>query len=1016
MALSNDLISQFVKITNDRTEDKSESTVYGTIVEVNGSKCVRIDGSDIATPIQSTTSVGVGDRVTVMIKNHTAIVTGNLSNPSARYIDISDQTDQITRLGILVADKVDTKDFVAEKGRIDNLVADNVLIREDLIAQSGTIKILTSDNVTIKERLTAAEGDIGTLKTEKLSADSAVIKNLQSDVAGIDTLIFGSATGTTIQSSFANAVIAQLGDAQIKSAMIQSISAGKITSGDIITNNVKVKSSDGRMIISDQTMQISDAVRVRVQIGKDASNDYSINVWDASGNLMFSKGGITDAAIKTAIIRNDMVSETANISASKLDIDSLFEEINGSTKTIKSTKVYLDENKQTLDVVFKSLSDTVTSQGTAISVIQGQITSKVWQQDINTATGEMSTQYSTLSQELSGFKTTVSSTYATNSTVQSVESTFQQTANGLTARLNDMRIGGRNLIVRSTETVGRYIDTSGAEVAATACSISVYISINPSTGYVFTKNTGTKDNYFRYAWYTSDKTYIGRAANANNEFSWTSPSNAYYVRISYPSECKVKFEKGTMATDWSPAPEDVASDILAASKSATNYLNFSTSGLVVGNHTATTLSKNVLIDSEAVKIRTGTTVNAVFGGDIIELAKDNDAATISMLKGAFKIYYDADNSDGGFGVYGLTSDGKERLAFQPVNENNNLTLGWGGYADKANSTNLYGHKMYLTTNEDIILNPGSGNVQIDGNIILSNGKNLFGTNTAGALRAMAIWNANNQLLFGYGSYSNSEGTVFYDGNDVSVRSKKDIRLTSTTDIIADPGSGTFKVDGNIILPNAKILYGMNAAGTTRSIATLNASNQLLFGYGSYSSSEGTVFYDGNDVNIRSKNDVRFTTAHEVIILQDGDGNATYNAFFRPESNAKCTLGTNANRWYAVYAANATIQTSDIREKENVIPLSDAHSKLFDRLKPVQYNFIEGTGKLCYGLIAQDVLASMSELGIGEHDLDLVHHDTWFDEGTKTEKDSFGVAYANLIAMLIHEVQKLKIELNTLKTA
>jgi hypothetical protein len=390
----------------------------------------------------------------------------------------------------------------------------------------------------------------------------------------------------------------------------------------------------------------------------------------------------------------------------------------------------------------------------------------------------------------------------------------------------------------------------------------------------------------------------------------------------------VKFEVGTKATDWTPAPEDVDDSIANASKTATNYLNFSGTGLVVGDHTASTLGKNVLIDSEAVKVRTGSTVNAIFGADIIELAKSNESATISMLNGAFKIYYDNTIEDGGFGIYGRTTSGQMRLAFQPVNENNNLTLGWGSYADKANSTNLYGHKMYLTTNEDIILNPGSGNVQMDGNVVLTHGKNLFGKKTDGTIRSLAI---------------------------------------------------------------------------------LNASNQMLFGYGSYSNNEGTVFYDGNDVTIRSKNDIRFTTANETVMLQDGDGSDTYTAFFRPNSNAKCTLGTNANRWYAVYASNATIQTSDAREKENLIALDDRHSKLFDKLRPVQFNFINGNGRRCYGLIAQEVLSAMEELGIGEHDLDLVHHDTWFDEESQTTKESFGVAYANLIAMLIHEVQQLKRE-------
>jgi hypothetical protein len=235
-------------------------------------------------------------------------------------------------------------------------------------------------------------------------------------------------------------------------------------------------------------------------------------------------------------------------------------------------------------------------------------------------------------------------------------------------------------------------------------------------------------------------------------------------------------------------------------------------------------------------------------------------------------------------------------------------------------------------------------------------------------------------------------------------------LTTNEDIILNPGSGNVQMDGNVVLTNGKNLFGKTTDNVMRSMAVLNASNYMLFGYGSYSNNEGAVFYDGNNITMRSKNDITFQSVNETVVLQDGDGNATYSAFFRPGSNARCTLGTNDNRWYAVYASNATIQTSDIREKENIVSLDDSHSSLFDMLRPVQYNFINGNGRICYGLIAQDVIAAMADLGIGEHDLDLVHH----DPGTDDTDDTYGLAYANLIALLIHEVQKLKREIVTIK--
>ena len=293
---------------------------------------------------------------------------------------------------------------------------------ERLDAYDAKIDNLDATYATV-EQLEVEQGRIDTLESTSLTAESAEIKNLQSEVADIDTLIFGSASGTTIQTSFANAVIAQLGNAQIKSAMIESLAADKIAAGDIITNNVRVLSEDGKLLISDETIQISDDTRVRVQIGKDASNDYSVNVWDADGKLMFSAGGITDAAIKDAIIRDDMVSDNANIKASKLDISSLFTEINNSTETINSNKVLIDTDAGTLDVAFTKMtsdiddiSDTVTTQGTALSVVQSQISSKVWQSDIDTATKDLATeasvttlsdQYSTLNQTVSGISATV---------------------------------------------------------------------------------------------------------------------------------------------------------------------------------------------------------------------------------------------------------------------------------------------------------------------------------------------------------------------------------------------------------------------------------------------------------------------------------------------------------------------------------------------------------------------------------------------------------------------------------
>ena len=95
-------------------------------------------------------------------------------------------------------------------------------------------------------------------------------------------------------------------------------------------------------------------------------------------------------------------------------------------------------------------------------------------------------------------------------------------------------------------------------------------------------------------------------------------SGAYVIL--YPTEvgnyidvCGIKLEAGNKPTDWSPAPEDVDTDINEAAKTATNYMKFQNNGLVIGNMTAGTLGKNVLIDNDSVDIRNGNTILASYG-------------------------------------------------------------------------------------------------------------------------------------------------------------------------------------------------------------------------------------------------------------------------------------------------------------------------------------------------------------------------------------------------------------------
>lgn len=100
MALSKDIIKQFTKIVNDSNKkEEQEKTVNATYKKIDNVEYIQIDGSDILTPVTSTVQADDGDRVKVLIKNHSAIITGNITNPSASSTSVNNIKDKVDENG-----------------------------------------------------------------------------------------------------------------------------------------------------------------------------------------------------------------------------------------------------------------------------------------------------------------------------------------------------------------------------------------------------------------------------------------------------------------------------------------------------------------------------------------------------------------------------------------------------------------------------------------------------------------------------------------------------------------------------------------------------------------------------------------------------------------------------------------------------------------------------------------------------------------------------------------------------
>jgi|GEM_PF-4128488 len=122
----------------------------------------------------------------------------------------------------------------------------------------------------------------------------------------------------------------------------------------------------------------------------------------------------------------------------------------------------------------------------------------------------------------------------------------------------------------------------------------------------------------------------------------------------------------------------------------------------------------------------------------------------------------------------------------------------------------------------------------------------------------------------------------------------------------------------------------------------------------------------------------------------------------PAENERYDLGESGQRWNDVWAVN-TWTSSDKALKNSIKSISENHSKLFDKLKPVTYKLkSDKSEKTRFGLIAQDVEKAIKQAGIDPKTLNLFH-----DGQTKKGRSTKSLNYTELISMCVNEIQKLK---------
>ena len=888
-----------------------------------------------------------------------------------------------------------------------DLVSAKQVITDKITAFEGEFETINTNYLEVNKKLTVLDAEIENLDVMELTAKVAKIETsyvskeyvqdlyatkaevhvLDVDLERVNTLLAGSVTAGSTQTIVLNADNTTISNALIKSAMIDSVVADKVTAGTIDASSIHFKSQSGRLDIFGETLQVKDATRTRVQIGKDGTGDYALSQWDAQGNLMWDSRGAKAAAIKDKIIVNDMVSDNAGIEGKKINITSLVKEINDGTEVIKSSHILVDGANQSLSVVYNTITGDISTLSTALSVEQGKISSLIT--DVSQAKGDVSTlqtNYSSLTQTVNGINSTVSS----HST--SIEN------------LNSMEIGGRNLILNTrpdkviphnvtSKWTGEIVDEataiSGKAMQMTCTQAgaqgfyimelqkltpgkkytwSVYIkaSKNINIGSVGSEQYGQRTCSVTNAWQRFKHTFT---ANDNARYAFTFYSSSLWAVGDIVWYHSLILVEGDKAPTWVPAPEDVDASIKTVSDKTSTLeqtVNGFSGRISSVETTANNASSKVTEITATVNGLTTTVANKTDKGAII--------STINQSAEAIKIQASKLELTGYVTMTNLSTSGQTTI------DGGNIKTGTITAAKIASGS--------ITA------------TQIAGSTITA-AKIASGTITATQIAANTITGA-----------KIASKTITADKISVTSLSALTANLGTVT-AGSLTSNTTISVSTNLTVGNN--IYLNQNVNTTKYIY-FNSSNYIRnlytnsYNYITLNSNYRCALVSGStSVYAFGNTGEAGISANGNVVLQGGNAGGVEHygkyydsnwssGWFRPRQPGTALGSSGASyRWYRLYAANTCSTSSDIRLKTNVKKYDVRYESMYMDLKPVTYELISTPGKTQCGLIAQWVKEAMDKNGIGENEFALYEHDI--------REDSYSISYEQLTSLNMHMVQK-----------
>ena len=264
---------------------------------------------------------------------------------------------------------------------------------------------------------------------------------------------------------------------------------------------------------------------------------------------------------------------------------------------------------------------TKTETDASIQVLSDKISQQV------STTDKLGTRLSKVEQDSSSWSVTLETANAAKNAADNASQTASSASS--TASAAKLTADNANKTASSAVSTASNAQKTAENAVSTASSASSAATEAKNTADAANKTASNANSTASEAKKTADSanTTAGQAkSTADNASQTASSAKSAADKANENASSAVSTANTAKSTaDTAKSTADTArQEASDAAKTATNFMGFDSNGLVVGDRTANTLGKNVLIGNDEIDIRNGTTNYARFAETLIELGLTKD--------------------------------------------------------------------------------------------------------------------------------------------------------------------------------------------------------------------------------------------------------------------------------------------------------------------------------------------------------------------------------------------------------